>query len=451
MKRSKQTHMGWTALFALLLAVSVSLTSTMFYYSGYVNSFLGLTGETVAVEGDTNYYPSMLGELNAENSDRLIELEKEHSIQAMHEGTVLIRNENNTLPLTSAERRITVFGNNATDPVYRTNAGNASFSDECGGTLYEALESAGFSINPVLREAYANSGVRRISVASRGNSSIGEVPVSFYTDSMKSSFTEYSDVALVLLTRYAGEGVDLDTKDADGVPMLSLHEQEADLLSMIRESGAFGKVIVLINSPFPMDLQWIEDETYGVDACFVFGATGNYGFLGLADLLTGSADPSGHLADTWAANSLSAPAMQNFGDYSFTNLEKLYGDRYLVYAEDIYVGYKYYETRYYDQILGQHNADSAKGATMGETWNYADEMAYPFGYGKTYADFTQQLKSIEWDQKSHTVTAEVLVTNNGGFSGKSKSLVQLYAQAPWQEGMVEKSAVQLIGFQKTAE
>ena len=163
MKRPKQTQMGWTALFALLLAVSVSLTSTMFYYSGYVNSFLGLTGETVAVEGDTNYYPSMLGELNAENSDRLIELEKEHSIQAMHEGTVLIRNENNTLPLTSAERRITVFGNNATDPVYRTNAGNASFSDECGGTLYEAPESAGFSINPVLREAYANSGVRRVS------------------------------------------------------------------------------------------------------------------------------------------------------------------------------------------------------------------------------------------------------------------------------------------------
>ncbi|MBR0392810.1 MAG: glycoside hydrolase family 3 C-terminal domain-containing protein [Oscillospiraceae bacterium] len=451
MKQIKSTQLGLTALLALLLAVSVSLTSTMFYYSGYVNSFLGLTGETVTVEGDTNYFPSMLGELNAENSDRLIELEKAHSIQAMHEGTVLIRNENNTLPLSSEERRITVFGNNAADPVYRTNAGNASFSEECGGTLYAALESAGFSINPVLQEAYANSGVRRVSVASRGNSSIGEVPVSFYTDSMKSSFTEYSDAAFVLLTRYAGEGVDLDTKDADGVPMLSLHEQEADLLRMIKGSGVFKKTIVLINSPFPMDLQWIEEEAYGVDACFVFGATGNYGFLGLADLLTGSADPSGHLADSWAANSLSAPAMQNFGDYSFTNLEKLYGDRYLVYAEDIFVGYKYYETRYYDQILGQHNAESTKGATIGETWNYADEMAYPFGYGKSYADFTQQVQSLIWDQNAHTVTATVLVTNNGGFSGQSKSLVQLYAQTPWQEGMAEKAAVQLIGFQKTGE
>lgn len=448
--RKRQKWIGLTALFALLFSMTVSLSSSAFYYSGYVNSFLGLTGQTIAIEGDTNYFPSAYGELNAENADRLMADEKAHSIRAMHEGTVMLRNENGALPLSAAERSVTIFGNNAADPVYRANAGNASFSAEYGGTLYEAFEQAGFRVNPTIRDAYENSGVRRNSVASRGNSSIGEVPESFYTDAMKASFDEYADVAFVLFTRYGGEGVDLDMKDAEGVPMLSLHESEADLLRMIRQSGVFKKTVVLINSPFAMDVQWIEDEDFGVDACLVFGATGDYGFLGLADILTGAADVTGHLADTWASSSLSSPAMQNFGDFQFSNLNKLYGDRYLVYAEDIYVGYKYYETRYQDEVLGLNNAASSAGAFMGDSWSYADEMAYPFGYGLSYAHFTQKLEDLSWDQSSHTVTAKVKVTNEGGFDGESKSLVQLYVQLPYEAGMAQKSAVQLIGFQKSS-
>ena len=448
--RKHQKWIGLTSLFALLFSMAVSLSSSAFYYSGYVNSFLGLTGQTIAIEGDTNYYPSAYGELNAENADRLMADEKAHSIRAMHEGTVMLRNENGALPLSAAERSVTIFGNNAADPVYRANAGNASFSAEYGGALYEAFEQAGFRVNPTIRDAYENSGVRRNSVASRGNSSIGEVPVSFYTDAMKASFDDYADVAFVLFTRYGGEGVDLDMKDAEGVPMLSLHESEADLLRMIRQSGVFKKTVVLINSPFAMDVQWIEDEDFGVDACLVFGATGDYGFLGLADILTGAADVTGHLADTWASSSLSSPAMQNFGDFQFSNLNKLYGDRYLVYAEDIYVGYKYYETRYQDEVLGLNNAASSAGAFMGDSWSYADEMAYPFGYGLSYARFTQELEEITWDQSSHTVTARVKVTNEGGFDGESKSLVQLYVQLPYEAGMAQKSAVQLIGFQKSS-
>ena len=448
--RKHQKWIGLTSLFALLFSMAVSLSSSAFYYSGYVNSFLGLTGQTIAIEGDTNYYPSAYGELNAENADRLMADEKAHSIRAMHEGTVMLRNENGALPLSAAERSVTIFGNNAADPVYRANAGNASFSAEYGGALYEAFEQAGFRVNPTIRDAYENSGVRRNSVASRGNSSIGEVPESFYTDAMKASFDEYADVAFVLFTRYGGEGVDLDMKDAEGVPMLSLHESEADLLRMIRQSGVFKKTVVLINSPFAMDVQWIEDEDFGVDACLVFGATGDYGFLGLADILTGAADVTGHLADTWASSSLSSPAMQNFGDFQFSNLNKLYGDRYLVYAEDIYVGYKYYETRYQDEVLGLNNAASSAGAFMGDSWSYADEMAYPFGYGLSYAHFTQKLEDLSWDQSSHTVTAKVKVTNEGGFDGESKSLVQLYAQLPYEAGMAQKSAVQLIGFQKSS-
>lgn len=450
--RKAQRWLGLAAALLILLSAAISGTSTMFYYSGYVNAFLGLGAKTAAVtDADTMYYPSAYGELNAENSERLIADEKSHSVEVMHEGAVLIRNENHALPLDSSALRVTLFGNSVKDPVYRTNAGNASFNPNAGGTLYEAFTGAGMEINPTMWDAYQNSGVSRVSSATGGQSSIGEVPSSFYTDAMKASFADYSDAAIVLLTRYGGEGVDLDTKDADGVPMLSLHEQEADLLKMIRDSGTFKKVIVLVNSPFAMDLQWIEDEAYGVDACLVFGAAGNYGFLGIADILTGKADVSGHLADTWAANSLSSPAMQNYGDYAFANLSKLYHDRYLVYAEDIYVGYKYYETRYQDQVLGVNNAADAAGAFMGETWNYADEMAYTFGYGKSYAGFTQEVQSITWNRDARTVTAVVKVTNNGGFAGASKSLVQLYVQLPYMPGNAEKSAIQMIGFQKTGE
>lgn len=452
--RKYQRWLGFAAAFTLLFSTALSLTSSAFYYSGYVNSFLGLTGKTITAEGDTNYYPSAYGELNAENSEKLIADEKAHSIQAMHEGAVMLRNENNALPLTEDELDVTFFGNSVKSPVYKTNAGQANFNPERGGQLYDAFESAGFRINPVMRQAYDNSGVDRVSSTTSGVSDIGEVPLSFYTQELKDSFADdYNDVAIVLLSRYAGEGVDLDPYgDADGVPMLSLHPEEADLLRMIKESGKFKKTVVLINSPFAMDTQWIEEEQYGVDACIVFGAVGDYGFIGLADILTGKADISGHLADTWAANSLSSAAMQNFGDFTFSNFnEHSWTAKYVVYAEGIYVGYKYYETRYQDQVLGINNASGSAGAFMGETWNYADEMAYTFGYGLSYADFTQELQSIIWDQQAHTVTATVKVTNNGGFDGKSKSLVQLYAQAPWEEGQAEKSAIQLIGFQKTGE
>ena len=183
-------------------------------------------------------------------------------------------------------------------------------------------------------------------------------------------------------------------------PLLSFHKEEADLVKMINDSGKFGKIIVLVNSPFPMDLQWIEDPQYGVDACLTFGAAGDVGFIGVANILTGKADPSGHLVDTYAADSMSAPAMRNFGDFTFSNHNTQYENKYVVYAENIYVGYKYYETRYHDQVLGINNAAGSAGvyASEGNSWNYADEMAYTFGYGLSYSQFTQEVTSIEWDK-----------------------------------------------------
>ena len=457
----KKTNLwrGLTTVFALILALIVTLTQLAYNYAGFLNDKLGIVPPTIEGGEGTTRFASSFGELNEENSKKLIEAENDFNIRAMQEGAVMVRNENNALPLAQDERSVTLFGASVANPVYATNAGGSSFKESRGGSLRQAFTDAGFEINATMFDAYVESGIKRVSSGTMGESSIGEADRSFYTQELQNSYADnYNDVAIVLLTRYGGEGVDLNTTDKDGVPLLSFHQQEKDLLTMIKNSGKFGKTIVLVNSPFPMDLEWIEDDAYGVDACITFGAAGDVGFKGIANLLTGKADPSGHLTDTYATNSLSAPAMRNFGDFTYSNNSTQYANKYVVYAEGIYVGYKYYETRYYDQVLNRNNATSSAGvyASSDSTWNYAEEMAYTFGYGLSYAQFTQEVQSIEWDKEAHTVTAKVKVTNNGvpegsSYSGKSKSAVQLYVSLPWEEGQAEKSAIQLIGFGKTSE
>lgn len=451
---------GLAAVFGLFMAIFLVVTNLGWRYEGFVNDRLNVTPPVVEGDEDTVVYKSKFGELNAANSEKLIEAENDFNIRAMQEGAVMLRNEDNALPLSSQEKSVTLFGNSVKNPVYATNGGGSSFKASRGGGLLDAFEAAGFEINMTMYNAYLNSDVDRVSSATPGLSDIGEVGQDFYTKELRDSYADnYNDAAIVLLTRYGGEGVDLDyKKDADGVPLLSFHEEERQLLKMINDSGKFGKIIVLVNSPFAMDLEWIEDPQYGVDACLTFGAAGDVGFIGIANLLTGKADPSGHLADTYATDSMSAPAMRNFGDFTFSNHDTKYENKYVVYAENIYVGYKYYETRYHDQVLGINNATGSAGvyASSGNSWNYAEEMAYTYGYGLSYADFTQEVQSIEWDRENHQVVAEVKVTNNGpangsAYTGKSKSVVQLYASLPYEDGQAQKSAIQMIGFAKTAE
>ena len=448
---------GLAALFGLLLAIFLVLTNLGYRYQGFVNDRLGVTPPQAT--GGEIVYKSKYGDLNAENNAKLIQAENDFNIRAMEEGAVMLRNEENALPLKAEERSITLFGNSVKDPLYATKCGGSAFKASRGGGLLDAFTSAGFDVNMTMYNAYLTSDADRVSSPTPGQSDIGEVGQDFYTDDLKNSYADkYNDAAIILFTRFGGEGIDLDVKDADGVPMLSLHKEEADLVKMVNDSGKFGKIIVLVNSPFPMDLQWIEDPQYGVDACLTFGAAGDVGFIGVANILTGEADPSGHLVDTYAANSMSAPAMRNFGDFTFSNHGTQYENKYVVYAENIYVGYKYYETRYHDQVLGINNASGSAGVYESEnnSWNYADEMAYTYGYGLSYSQFTQEVTSIKWDKENHKVVAQVTVTNNGpaqgsNYSGKAKSVVQLYASLPYEEGQAQKSAIQMIGFAKTPE
>ena len=446
MRKNMPLMRGLAAVSTLVMATMAFSSSLLFKWEGQVSIALGTFGSKTVTD---SYYS-----IDYDTREKFVEASDKHDVQTEAEGAVLIKNKNNALPLKANERNVTLFGRASVDPYYRGNSGGSGFDESRRVTYKGALEAAGFHINPTLWDAYQGSSTGRVKVAVENKdglkSSIGEENIAFYTDELKASYADaYNDVAIILLSRDGGEGKDLFASDADGVSQLALHQSEADLLRMVKDSGKFQKSIVLINSPYPLELGFLEKEEFGVDAALWIGGPGLKGFTGVADLLVGNADPSGHFVDTYAANSLSSPAVQNAFDYGhFTNLN----ENYIIEAEGIYVGYRYYETRYFDQAKGLHNATSSKGAYVSPSWNYADEVAYPFGYGTSYADFTQTLKSLTWDQNAHTVKAVVNVKNNGSnaYSGKSKSAVQLYVSLPYDEGQAEKSAIQLIDFGKSS-
>lgn len=231
---------------------------------------------------------------------------------------------------------------------------------------------------------------------------IGEVPLSFYTDEIKASFKDYNDAAIIVISRESGESTDMWMKDNNNNSKLALSKNEKDMISMVKSSGKFIKIIVIINTTNQLELDWLEE--YDIDACLWSGSVGQWGAAAIPDLLTGVVNPSGSLVDTWASNSLSAPACVNSGTNTpkYTNLDEIgktvkdAEDDYAYMStqvEGIYVGYRYYETRYEDYILKQGNANSVKGSISG-TWNYAKEMVYPFGYGLSYTSFDQKIESV---------------------------------------------------------
>ena len=442
----------------------------MMSYEGTVNGALGISTSRVVNEDgadadETTYFESEYGELNAENLQTLISDTYAESVTEQEEGSVLLKNEDNALPLSEDETSVTLFGHSVVQPLYKSNsAGSSGYEGKYCIDLYTALSDAGFEINDTLYNAYKESDTMRSSgVAAFGQEatewSLGEEDISFYTDKLRQSWeNNYNDVAIVMLSREGGEGAELYMEDEAGISQLALHQEEKDLLQMIKDSGKFEKTIVLVNSGNAMELGWLDE--YDVDACLWIGLPGQRGFEGVANILTGKANPSGRLTDTYAVNSLSAPAVVNGGyhNQNWTNLDYVLDNSddldsevswYTVQAEGIYIGYKYYETRYEDLILGQGNASTEKGSSTGKAWSYTDEVSYPFGYGLSYTTFDQTLDSVE--VTDDTVTVTVTVTNTGDVAGKS--VVQVYAQTPYgdyeKENLVEKSAIQLVNFDKT--
>jgi beta-glucosidase len=440
-----------TSVGALLFTFSVTATTLTNQNAATVHKYLGTSATKIVSEDNSNttYFASDFSSWQ----DQLASA-TQVGIQIQEEGSVLLKNDG-ALPL-SADAKVSVFSRSSVDIVY-SGTGSGTIDASVASTLKQAFEDYGFAVNPTLWDFYSSQ-----EGYSRTLSDVAEVPVSAFTQEVEDSYQDYQDAAIVVLSRGCGEGEDLSASDS----YLELQDTERDLLSYV--TGKFDKVIVLINSGNAIAMDWVKE--YDVDAILWIGLPGQEGLQGVAQLLNGTVAPSGKLADIYSTSSFSAPAMQNFGEYLYSNATvsesssdfdhkfnvlssdgtdyEIWGAAsYVVEAEGIYVGYKYYETRYEDAVLGQGNASGSAGVFCSEgNWNYADEVAYGFGYGLSYTDFTQTLDDFQCDGETATLT--VTVTNVGDtYSGKD--VVQVYAQAPYVQGGVEKASVQLCGFAKT--
>jgi beta-glucosidase len=429
---------GVAAILLVLSMIMVWTSAVAFENDGNINLFLGITTSGNQATAFTSAY----GELNDENCNQLQADEDTFTTRETEEGSVLLMNENDALPLSASERKVTLFGYGSVNFSYRSSCGGPKLDQARFTSIHDAFTQAGFSVNETVTELYS--------------SDLTEEPEnSIFTQTAKASFSEYSDAAIVILTRHGGEGVDLEQVNANGVSDVALQPNEKELLKMVQESG-FQKIIVLLNSVYQLEVAELAD--YGVDSILWIGNPGYQGTPGVVNILTGAANPSGRLVDTYAVDSHSSAAAQNMGEYTYLNGEAQDDTSryYMVYAENIYVGYRYYETRYEDSVLGRFNADTSKGvfASSGG-WNYAEEVSYPFGYGLSYTTFTQSIvpDSFAYDAASDSFTLAVLVENTGSVAGRS--VVEVYAQTPYTEenivDKVEKSAIQLAGFGKTGK
>ena len=335
-------------------------------------------------------------------------------------------------------------------------------------TVKKAFAAKGLSVNDTLWNFYSGKPARGIGSVDFGDAedySINEVPRSALEAEPNLAASYAGTKAMFVLSRTGGEGRDLARSMVQHTAIAadkSKHYLEPDsvelgVIQYLQDSGAFDEIVLVINCNNAVELGWTKNYSKIKTVLHVPG-TGMDGLYGLADVLTGKASPSGRLADTYAYDLFSAPATENFDESVFypggnrpdatENAQFYY---YMVYAEGIYVGYKYFETRYEDAILGKGNASGNAGTYASQSgWNYAEEVQYPFGFGLSTTKFEWSNYSVNWNGKECTVTVDV--KNIGDKSGRD--VVQIYAQTPYDHaapGSIEKSSVQLVGFAKTPE
>lgn len=397
----------------------------------------------------TSVYPTQ----KATNKAEAFANAQEVNLKLAEEGFVLLKNENAALPMNKGAR-ISVFSKNSVNLSYG-GSGSGGFDTSNNKNLYESLNDAGFVTNPTLKNFYESSQSGPVRTANSSDLDNGdnqkiataETPQSKYTDAVRNSYADYSDAALVVITRIGGEGFDLPRYQGDSEGAVSpdshyleLDQNEIDLLTAVTD-GTFKRVVVVFNTPSSFEATFLKDSAYAafadkIDAAVWIGFTGSNGITALGEILNGDVNPSGRLVDTWAADFTKNPSFVNFGTGCLPDTTDKYdgGMYYSVdYEEGIYVGYRYYETR---------------GETDGEDW-YNANVVYPFGYGLSYTtfDWTVGDASASEIELGTTITVLVTVKNTGSVAGKE--VVQLYASAPYTLGGIEKAHKVLVGFAKT--
>ena len=474
MKERNKTRLfrGFTAVSASLLALLIGGTSIANVNAAFINTRLGTTNYKYVTDSDsstdTTYFKSEYTSL-----EDLIADKTQLAEEIASEGTVLLKNENSALPIDTSKETVTLWGLNSHYPTLGGMIGSSTSTadDQTTYDIELALTTKGFTLNQDMIDLYSSDAAATYARTS-GHSltpsfgpiyenpstyAVGEASPDIYTDDVLASADD--TVAICVITRDSSEAADYEVGMTNGTEgdsferPLSLSDYEKAMIELAKQHST--RVIVMLNCTNTVEIDELKNDD-DIDAIVWAGEPGVNGFLGVADVLDGTVNPSGRLVDTYAVNSASSPAMQNFGVYSYTNASTSDADDamdsnnksdwYVVENESIYTGYKYYETRYADCVLGQGNATSTEGSSNGEAWNYDDEVSYTFGYGLSYTTFEQELEDVNVVVGGDS-TATVKVTNTGDVAGKSSAL--LFVSVPYEDGMVEKSAIQLVGYAKT--
>ena len=410
-----------------------------------------------------------------DTKDKAFEYGNQVAKEICEEGMILLKNDNNALPL-AKNAKVTVFGRNSVDLVYCGSgsaapgkSSDAAINKKYGWrkTINDSLTEAGFQVNPEMAKFYDKQGKRSDNPGMEddsGNQKVpvldtGEVAYAKYTDAVKKSYDNYGDAALIVFSRIAGEGWDLPRKanDNDSRHYLELDNNERELIRQVAASKKFKKIIILLNGSNYIDLGFLYERTnktdyddFGkdIDAVINIGSPGANGIMALGNILNGDVNPSGHTVDTVYTQYQLDPTWQNFGgnkSYQTPDGTDNYtrngeASKYYVveYEENIYLGYRYYETR---------------GKIEGEDW-YNKYVVYPFGYGLSYTTFSEEITNVsalegEALQYGKKFTVSIKVKNEGDVAGKQ--VVQLYASAPYTANGIEKAHKVLVGFAKTKE
>ena len=381
--------------------------------------------------------------------------------QVEAEGAALLLNEAKALPLAGGSK-VSLFSTSSVNIVYG-GTGSANVDASKCDNLKTALEKADFEVNGTLWDFYESGAAKdytrgnagavvqdSATASGYGSAEIVEAPWSLYTEDVLASVEEYGDAAIVVLSRIGGEGADsyFDHTLGNGKNYLALNDVEREMMAGIKalkDAGKIDRIIVLINTSNALQLDFLKNNEYGVDAAMWIGGVGQTGINAVAEILNGTINPSGSLVDTYCYDNYAHPVMQNFTPIVYegdTSLIPEHADTYMVYQEGIYVGYKYFETRYMDYVMGTGNAGN---------YNYDNDVAFPFGYGLSYTTFEYSDMTMNYDAATQTYTFNVKVTNTGDVAGKET--VQIYVSSPYTqydiENKVEKAGVQLVGFEKT--
>ncbi len=367
--------------------------------------------------------------------------------QVEAEGAALLTNENKALPLAEGSK-VSLFSTSTVNLVYG-GTGSANVDASKALDLKTACEMSGLQVNETLWDFYkTGDGAQyvRNNGGFSGGETVNEAPWSAYTEDVLTSVEEYNDAAIVVLSRVGGEGADSEYQTANYLALSDTEKEMLAELKNLKDEGKMGKIIVLLNTSNALQLDFLQNNEYGVDATLWIGGVGIAGTDAVADILAGKVNPSGSLVDTYCYDNYSSLAMKNFTPITYAGYEEGVipenASTYMIYQEGIYVGYKYYETRYEDYVMGTGNAGD---------YAYSNDVAFPFGHGLSYTDFEYSDVSVSYDAATATYTMKVTVTNTGDMAGKEA--VQVYVSSPYTqydiENKVEKASVSLVGFDKT--